>query len=476
MLMLYDYDAMNTDGLTDEPEEEDEARECTEWLEGEECPESDDEEESSGARRIREEEGHHYLESGRRPLLSREQEIECAKRIEQGKLRVARVMSRYGPVLLEGGLPPELRISQKAPGGARPPENLLDHKAVKELNQKLKELVGRLDELERDLRTSEKAMGRCLDDICQPPAKAAKRRPAASRVVRGAASSLRRQAPLQKKAVQALDELRSIESRTGATVKELRADTEHLEEGLAQAYAARREFVEANLRLVYTVAKRLTGKGVPLADLIQEGNLGLIRAVDGFDHRMGCRFSTYAVWWIRQAVVRAVQNQGQTIRTPIHRHEFKRKVKRTALNLARELGRDPTAEEIAQHSGLAVSKVKAILEHLHNGGTVSLDATLGDLETNLYEFIRDETSASPEDVSLQRGQAERIAVVLSTLSPREETVLRKRFGLGGDRTASLAELGKQFGVTRERIRQIEAKALRKLGHASRRRKMRCLLE
>jgi RNA polymerase primary sigma factor len=473
--MLYDYDALNSEGLTDEPEE-DAARECKEWPEGEECAAPDDDEESPGVRRVRGEESYPYLDPGRKPLLSREQEIECSKRIEQGKVWIARVLARYGPVLLEEGIPPEFGVPKKSLDRAKPPENLLDHNAVKEMNQKLKELVGRLDLLERDLRTSEKAMGRCLDGICRPPAKAVKGRSTGSHVVRRAASSLRKQALLQKKAVQALDEIRSIESSTGSTMEELRTDLRHLEEGLAQAHAARREFVEANLRLVYTVARRLTGKGVPLADLIQEGNLGLIRAVDGFDYRMGCRFSTYAVWWIRQSVVRAVQNQGQTIRTPIHRHEFRRKVKRTALGLARELGREPSAEEIAQQSGLPLPKVMTMLEHQHNGGTVSLDATLGDMETTLYEFIRDESSASPEEVSLQRGQADRIAMVLSTLSPREEVVLRKRFGLGGDKTSSLAELGKEFGVTRERIRQIEAKALRKLGHASRRKKMRCLLE
>ena len=253
-------------------------------------------------------------------------------------------------------------------------------------------------------------------------------------------------------------------------------EEQELSERMAQGdVQARKRLSEANLRLVVSIAKRYVGRGMQFLDLIQEGNLGLIKAVEKFDHTKGFKFSTYATWWIRQAITRAIADQARTIRIPVHMVETINKVKKVNSQLLHENGHEPTNEQIAEKLEMPVEKVREIMRVAQE--PVSLETPIGEEEdSHLGDFIPDEDAPAPSDVASHTMLKEQLAEVLATLTPREEKVLRLRFGLEDGRSRTLEEVGKEFNVTRERIRQIEAKALRKLRHPSRSKKLKDFLE
>ena len=262
-----------------------------------------------------------------------------------------------------------------------------------------------------------------------------------------------------------------LENRDGMTVEEIR----HLEREVVIGIEARKRLTEANLRLVVSMAKKYVGRGMSLLDLIQEGNIGLIRAVEKFDFRKGFKFSTYATWWIRQAITRSIADQARTIRIPVHMVETINKLVRISRRLVQEKGREPTSEEIGGEMGIPSTKVREIIKVSQE--PVSLETPIGEEEdSHLGEFIPDESTMSPADAASYQMLREQVEAVLNSLSDRERKVLRLRFGLEDGRTRTLEEVGREFNVTRERIRQIEAKALRKLRHPARSQKLKDYLD
>ena len=264
----------------------------------------------------------------------------------------------------------------------------------------------------------------------------------------------------------AQQELKEIADQNGLSVAEIKEINRRMSIGEAKARRAKKEMVEANLRLVISIAKKYTNRGLQFLDLIQEGNIGLMKAVDKFEYQRGYKFSTYATWWIRQAITRAIADQARTIRIPVHMIETINKLVRTSRYLVQELGRDPLPEEIAERMDYPVEKVKKVLRIAKE--PISLETPIGDEEdSNLGDFIEDKRAPAPADEVVHTKLGDQIQNILSELTPREEQVLRKRFGIGEKSDHTLEEVGKLFNVTRERIRQIEAKALRKLKHPSR---------
>ena len=268
-------------------------------------------------------------------------------------------------------------------------------------------------------------------------------------------------------------ELRHLEAKAGVARKALLASLSEIEEHDRVVRQAKKELMEANLRLVVSVAKRYLGSELSLLDLIQEGNIGLMKAVDRFQYRRGFKFSTYATWWIRQAITRAIADHSRTIRIPVHMVETLNRISRVNRSLVNEMGREPTPEELAQRTGVPARKVRLILESSRK--PLSLETPIGD-DSELGDFLEDKGAESPNDNLITQDLTLQVERALSTLSPKEKEILRLRFGIGEAGEHTLEEVGRRFSVTRERIRQIETKALRKLRHPLRGRALRAFVE